>query len=305
MELDNDDLPVGRVLTRREVPALFGTVGAAVLVGCSVSGSDSTVSSITPSSTSGSSNSTETAAQAVSTATTPTEQAAGKTTESAATEPEKAASEAATPEAGATLATLPACVVSPALTEGPYFVDEGLNRSDIRSDPATGAVSDGALLQLVLSVVQVNGDGCVPLAGAVVDIWHCDAAGVYSDVSDPGFSTLGQQFLRGYQVTDGSGVVRFTTIYPGWYQGRAVHIHFKIRCDAPSGGSYEFTSQFFVDEAMTDQVHATEPYASKGYRTLLNAGDGIFQDGGDLLILSVSETDDGYLGTFDIGVQLA
>jgi protocatechuate 3,4-dioxygenase beta subunit len=154
--------------------------------------------------------------------------------------------------------------VRPALTEGPYFVDEMINRSDIRSDPSDGSIKEGTPLNLTLYVSQINGSGCTPLAGAQVDVWHCDAAGVYSDASDPGFNTKGQKFLRGYQVTDANGMAKFTTIYPGWYQGRAVHIHFKIRTDPSSASGYEFTSQWFFDETLTDQVHAQQPYAAKG-----------------------------------------
>ena len=100
-----------------------------------------------------------------------------------------------------------ACVASPEQTEGPYFVDERLNRSDIRSDPADGSVREGLPLTLRLAISSVVGGKCAPLAGATVDLWHCDAAGVYSDASDPGFNTKGKKFLRGYQVTDAGGGV--------------------------------------------------------------------------------------------------
>src|SRR5689334_22065149 len=92
------------------------------------------------------------------------------------------------------------CVATPAQTEGPYFVEERLNRADIRSDPATGALKDGVPLKLRLVAHAVVGGACTQIAGAIVDIWHCDARGVYSDVSDPGFKTSGQRFLRGYQT---------------------------------------------------------------------------------------------------------
>jgi protocatechuate 3,4-dioxygenase beta subunit len=200
--------------------------------------------------------------------------------------------------------TLPTCIVTPQQTEGPYFVDEKLNRSDIRSDPADGSVKDGVPLQLTLRVSQIGNTSCTPRAGAIVDIWHCDALGVYSDVADPGFSTLGKKFLRGYQVTDANGTVQFTTIYPGWYQGRTVHIHFKVRTDAPSTQSYEFTSQLYFDDSITDQVDIQTPYASKGQRKLKNAGDGIFQDGGDQMLLKLTKTNLGYAATFYIGLQM-
>lgn len=124
---------------------------------------------------------------------------------------------------------VPSCVVRPEQTEGPYFVDEGLNRSDIRTDPTTGQVKAGTALTLTLQIFRVGSRDCAPLAGAHVDIWHCDALGVYSDVRDAGFNTIGQKFLRGYQISDARGEAKFVTIYPGWYAGRTVHIHVKVR----------------------------------------------------------------------------
>lgn len=200
--------------------------------------------------------------------------------------------------------TLPSCVVRPQQTEGPYFVDERLNRSDIRSDPATGALKAGAVLQLGFTVSRVSTGACTPLTGAHIDVWHCDGLGLYSDVTDPGFNTVGQKFLRGYQATDRSGRAEFTTIYPGWYQGRAVHIHFKIRTDPSSAQGHEFISQLYFDDAFTDRVHALAPYASKGQRTVRNTGDGIFRRGGQQLMLAVAERGQGYAATFDIGLQL-
>ncbi len=174
--MDLDDLPVGRVLSRREAFAVLGASGALLFLGCS---SDS----------------------------------------SATTDPADTSSGT--------------CVVRPELTEGPYYVDEELNRSDIRSDPSDGAVKAGALLALTFNLSSVASNACTPLAGAIVDVWHCDASGVYSDVSDLTFgNTVGKKFLRGYRVTDSNGVASFTTIYPGWYEGRTVHIHFKVRSAA-------------------------------------------------------------------------
>ena len=119
------------------------------------------------------------------------------------------------------------------MTPGPYYVDEKLERSDIRSDPTDGTVKQGALLLLTLNVSRIAKDGCAPLEGAIVDVWHCDAEGVYSDAVDPKyFDTTGKKFLRGYQRTDGNGVAKFTTIYPGWYPQRTPHIHYKIRSPA-------------------------------------------------------------------------
>jgi len=191
------------------------------------------------------------------------------------------------------------CVVRPQETEGPYFVDDKLNRSDIRSDPSDGAVTPGTGLALTFNVARLGASACTPLAGAIVDVWHCDARGVYSDVEDPGFNTKGKRFLRGYQVTDANGVARFTTIYPGWYATRAVHVHFKIR-----SGRSEFTSQLYFDDALTDRVHAQSPYAAKGRRTLRNADDRIFTENGAQLLLSVTPVGAGYAATFDVAVRV-
>ena len=194
------------------------------------------------------------------------------------------------------------CVVRPQQTEGPYFVDARLNRADIRSDPATGAQKPGAPLDVVFRVSDLAGGRCVPLAGAVVDVWHCDAQGAYSDVQDAVGDTRGQRFLRGYQVTDPAGLARFSTIYPGWYEGRAVHIHFKIRTAPAAARGREFTSQLYFDDALTEQVHAQAPYARRG-RRVPNERDGLFRRGGRDLVLAVVERDQRYAGTFDIALD--
>jgi protocatechuate 3,4-dioxygenase beta subunit len=205
---------------------------------------------------------------------------------------------------GAATAAEP-CVVRPDQTEGPYFVDERLNRSDIRSDPSDGSVKAGVQLAITFIVQRLEGTSCVPLTGALVDLWHCDAAGIYSDVSDPGFNTEGQKFLRGYQLTDINGAVTFSTIYPGWYDGRTVHMHFKVRTDPDVETGFEFTSQLYFDETVTDTVHAQQPYAAKGQRTLRNAGDGIFAGGGDELLLTPStDGTGGYTASFDIALAV-
>lgn len=195
------------------------------------------------------------------------------------------------------------CVARPALTEGPFFVDEKLNRSDIRSDPADGSVRPGVPLRLALRVSRLTRGVCAPLPGATVDLWHCDAAGVYSDVQDPGGATLGKKFLRGYQATDADGLARFTTIYPGAYRGRAVHIHFKIRSAAAGGQTHDFTSQLFFDDALSDQVYAQPPYAGRGDQRLRNARDGIFRNAGAQLTLAVTPAAPGYAGTFELALE--
>ena len=196
------------------------------------------------------------------------------------------------------------CIVTPDQTEGPYFVEERLNRSDIRVDPSTGAVKPGVPLSLTLRLSKLSAGTCTPLAGTVVDVWHCDANGMYSDVGDSRFNTKGQKFLRGYQVSDASGTVTFQTIYPGWYAGRAVHIHFKVRTNPAGSRGLEFTSQLYFDEAITDAVHAKAPYNTKGRRQTLNAADGVYRDGGRQLTLPLVEQGGGYGATFDIGVRI-
>lgn len=198
-----------------------------------------------------------------------------------------------------------ACVVTPAQTEGPYFVDERLHRSDVRSDPSDGSLKEGLPLALEIRVFAVGSAGCVPLPDAIVDIWQCDAHGIYSDVMDPAFQTRGKKFLRGYQVTDGKGVVRFLTIYPGSYPGRTVHIHFKIRTKGKYRWAHEFTSQFYFNDNITDHVHAQPPYSSGKSRLprTRNEQDGIFRAGGDQLVLTLAEAKQGYLATFDVGLE--
>ncbi len=260
MIIDNDDLPVGRILSRREVLALFGVASTAALLSGCVPG----VNGPPPGAAGGST---------------------GVTAAAAAT----------------TNATLPpSCVVRPEMTEGPVFVEEDLNRSDIRLDPSNGAVSQGSQFDLTFRISQVAGSSCTALAGVQVDIWHCDAAGLYSDTSQLGMKTVGQKFLRGFQKTDADGMVKFTTIYPGWYSGRAVHIHFKIRNDQ----GYEFTSQLFFDETLTDEVFKAEPYASQGERQLRNDTDGIYQQSGGQTVLTVEKVATGYAAAFDVGLQL-
>jgi len=202
-------------------------------------------------------------------------------------------------------ATLPACIVRPEQTQGPYFVNERLRRSDIRTDPTDGSVTPGVPLRVTFRVEEFKGSACRPLAGVTVDVWHCDAIGVYSDAQDPIFGdTRGKKFLRGFQETNAVGVAEFLTIYPGWYQGRTVHIHFKIRSGLAST-AHEFTSQLYFDDALTDRVHTQLPYARKGRRTMRNADDGIFRGGGMNLLLKPVQQGPGYAATFDVALQIA
>lgn len=197
--------------------------------------------------------------------------------------------------------SLPAgCVVRPVLAEGPIFVDEQANRSDIRTDSTSGAVSEGTPLALSIRVSALAGSGCAGLEGAQVDLWQCDALGVYSDTNFDNMGTIGQKFLRGHQFTDADGACAFTTIYPGWYDGRAVHIHFKVR----TTDGKEFTSQLFFDPALTDSVYEAAPYNTRGERTVRNVDDGIYLESGDTMLLDVQQAGDGYEAHFDITLDL-
>lgn len=260
-EVDDDDRPVGRILTRREVLALIGASGtAAFLAACTPGGSAS-----------------------------PSASGAGSASASASASSSDVAGTA-----------LPACVVAPELTEGPYYVDVDLDRSDIRTNTSDGAASEGAPLVLEWLVSQADGSACMPMEGVIVDVWHCDALGVYSGVQ----GNRGN-FLRGFQRTDAQGKASFTTVYPGWYQGRAVHIHFKIRTDPEASAGFEFTSQLFFDDELSRTVYASGVYAQKGAQDMPNSNDGIFNQSGGATLLSVSPEGDGYKAMFPIAVQLS
>lgn len=195
---------------------------------------------------------------------------------------------------------LPSCVVRPALTEGPYFVESEPRRSDLRSDTKSGKVSVGLPLTLEFVVSKVTAGGCVPHQKVLIDVWHCDAQGHYSGVSGNSGN-----FLRGSQVTDAQGKATFTTLYPGWYHGRAVHIHFKLRTLNASGqATGEFTSQLFFPEEINAAVYARAPYSTKGKADTSNAQDGIYRNGGNQLLLKLTgDATKGYQATFDVGLN--
>jgi len=195
------------------------------------------------------------------------------------------------------------CVAKPEMVEGPYFVDEGLNRSDIRVDTSDGSLSDGTKLTLDLDVLQITDGVCAPLPDAMVDIWHCDAYGVYSD--EAANNSVGKTFLRGYQISNTAGRVRFVTVLPGWYQGRTVHIHIKIRTTGTDGNPYEFTSQLYFTEDFQLAYLATDPYAAKGARDTTNDTDGIYGDIGDQMLLGPRRQGHGWAAGFCIGLDLS
>lgn len=204
---------------------------------------------------------------------------------------------------GSSTAT-PACVLTPEVTEGPYYID----LDNVRSDITEG--KEGAPLDLKITVVDAT--GCAPIKDAAVDVWHCDAGGIYSGFSQastggPGGGPGGSQsptddltFLRGTQMTDANGLAEFQTIYPGWYRGRAVHIHMKVHV----GGSVVHTGQLFFDDSLTDTVYASAPYSSHGTRDMRNAADDIYRSAGAAsAVLAVTPQGGGYTGETTVGVK--
>jgi protocatechuate 3,4-dioxygenase beta subunit len=181
------------------------------------------------------------------------------------------------------------CVtLTPEVTEGPYYLD--LN--DVRRDITEGR--PGAALDLKITVVDAG--KCTPIEGAAIDLWHCDALGTYS-----GFGSGAQQtFLRGTQLTDSSGTAEFSTIIPGFYRGRAVHMHMKVH----AGGSVVHTGQLFFDPALLSTVFATAPYSANGTTSdTPNDRDSIYkQAGGGTAIAATTATGSGYTGQITVAV---
>jgi protocatechuate 3,4-dioxygenase beta subunit len=224
----------------------------------------------------------------------------------------------ATPTNAALDAAPTTCVMTPELTQGPYYLADELIRADITEGKA------GVPLKLRIGVSDIN--ACGPLANAAVHVWHCDAHGFYSGVSanSPGSDATQaeiaqaaqQTFLRGIQMTDEEGFVEFDTIYPGWYRGRTVHIHMMVGVGGTAEQTYEgghiaHTGQLFFDDDLSDKVFETEAYAGRpeDERTL-NDEDGILGDHeeepGFLLELTPNNSDrieDGFVGVIAVGVD--
>ncbi len=221
-------------------------------------------------------------------------------------------------ESGPTPQAATACSTStPQVTEGPYWVDEKLFRSDLRTDPSNGVARQGVPLTLSVTVVDSISGSCVPLSGAWVDIWHCDAIGIYSDEStyNPGggtgnVNTKGQKFLRGYQITDSNGQVNFTTVYPGWYAGRTIHIHTRIRTWTSSSYSTEladFVTQFFFDESINNAVLAQAPYNTRtSPRDTTNATDSVYNGAQNktAMLVTLTQTSTGYAAAITLDVSM-
>jgi len=180
------------------------------------------------------------------------------------------------------------CVLTPEMTEGPYYVPDEAVRRDI-----TEGLS-GTPLALRLTVV--NASTCQAIAGAKVDVWHANALGVYSGVQGNSGT-----FMRGVQPTNAHGLAQFETIYPGWYAGSTVHIHVKVHL----GGNVVHTGQLFFPDSLSDSVYRKAPYSTRPGRDVRNATDAIFRNGGSRSMLKLSRSGTGYVGAIALGVHRA
>ncbi|MFF7074233.1 intradiol ring-cleavage dioxygenase [Streptomyces pseudovenezuelae] len=206
------------------------------------------------------------------------------------------------------------------VTEGPYYLDGALVRKDITEGKS------GVPLTLRLTVVDAT-DGCTPVKGAAVEIWHCDAWGYYSGytTANPGGSAPAESedgstandatYLRGYQIANANGVVKFETIFPGWYTPRTCHIHVKVHTGGEKedgtyeGGKVNYTGQLFFDDTIAEEIFALEPYSrhSGSYTTLDN--DMVYDGGGAssglLTLKAVHKADPskGYKGSLSLAVD--
>ena len=178
------------------------------------------------------------------------------------------------------------CVLAPEQTEGPYYIaNEKVRRNITEGRP-------GRPLTLRLAVVDAS--TCKPIKGAAVDVWHCDASGNYSGVDgDDG------TFMRGVQRTNAQGIATFRTVYPGWYQGRTVHIHVKVHVR----GNVVHTGQLYFPDRVTDAVYRKSPYSGRSNRDVRNAADAIYRNGGKRSLLGLRRSGAGYIGTIRMGVH--
>jgi protocatechuate 3,4-dioxygenase beta subunit len=237
----------------------------------------------------------------------------------------KAASTTTTTTTTTTTSSTSTCEEATNVTRGPYFVDNQVDanitndvvdttlpeRSDIRTDSKrSGGTQAGLTLTLTLNVGSYSSSGCTELSGAQVDIWHCNAQGVYSDIKNAtnggGVDYTGENFLRGYQLTDANGQVTFTTIYPGWYSGRTPHIHVKVRVYNSKGViTTEATTQLFFSDPISNAVYAANSaYSRSVSRDTMNTTDSVFAaESPDLLVSLTGSATTSYAGTVSIGIQ--
>jgi protocatechuate 3,4-dioxygenase beta subunit len=180
------------------------------------------------------------------------------------------------------------CILTPEQTEGPYYIaGEKVRRNITEGRPGT---------PLLLNATVVNASTCRPIRNAAVDIWHADAAGIYSGFGD---GAGNRTFMRGIQRTNARGLATFRTVYPGWYQGRTVHIHVKVHL----GGNVVHTGQLYFPDSVTDAVYRKAPYTSRPNRTTRNADDSIYRNGGRRSQVKVRRNAAGiYVATITMGV---
>ncbi|WP_329216884.1 intradiol ring-cleavage dioxygenase [Streptomyces sp. NBC_01485] len=206
-------------------------------------------------------------------------------------------------------ATSGICTLNAEVTEGPYSLDGALVREDIRED------KEGFEVQYTFTVVDQAND-CAPLADALVEIWHCDALGEYSGfVGGNGHEEEDNgTFLRGGQMTDANGECSITSIWPGHYVSRAVHVHMRVHTevtltdDSYTGGEVIHTGQLFFDADINEEIQATSPYSANTTKETALADDSIYDDGGSssgLLTLTALGigVSDGYKATLTVGVN--
>jgi protocatechuate 3,4-dioxygenase beta subunit len=190
---------------------------------------------------------------------------------------------------GSPTSTNGTCAVTPTETVGPYPSLTDMFRMDIREG------KQGTVLTLTVKVVNAS-SACAPVAGANVEIWHVDAAGDYSQYGTQRAAT----FLRGIQTTNANGEVVFTTIYPGWYQGRATHIHVEVSLN----GQSRKVTQIAFPEGVNDAVHRSGVYASRGTNPIANASDGIFADSlASEIVTPTGSASAGYAAAFQVGIS--
>jgi len=202
-----------------------------------------------------------------------------------------------------------ACSESLEGEEGPYFVDDsatGYERSNILSNLDGTSTQTGVPLTLTLYVYDA-GNACAAMQNVQVDIWQCNASGVYSAESSE--STSSESWLRGYQLTDSTGKVQFTTIIPGWYSGRTNHIHLRLRSTYNSGDTDGTnTMQLFFDQTLIDTLETSvSPYSSEGTNPTTNATDRVYstEEDGTTLMSLVGSTAAGYTATASIYLPIA
>jgi protocatechuate 3,4-dioxygenase beta subunit len=194
-------------------------------------------------------------------------------------------------------ATTATCLLTPEVTEGPYWIDNRLTRRDVRAGKPG--------LPLLLELTVLNARTCKPIKAADVEIWHADAAGEYSGFDAGGGQKSATRYLRGHQRADAAGLATFLTVFPGWYPGRTPHIHLKVHVGGP-GTRVVHTGQIFFDETIAARVYRTGAYASRGQPDTPHASDSIYaQAGGSRAVVKLTKrAAGGYVGKIVLGVAV-